>query len=100
MVTERRLSVGVQQHWKSAANYSTVGLEFALSIIVGLLIGQWLDEKFDAGGWLTALWFCFGLIAGGRAVYRALQRANRDAERDEQEAEKAKRKYFDDPPQP
>ena len=83
------------QHWKSAGSYSTVGLEFSLSVIFGLFIGQWLEEKFPTGGWLTALWFCFGLAAGSRAVYRALQRANREAEREEREAEEARRKYLD-----
>ena len=86
----------MQQNWKNAGSYSTVGLEFALSIIVGLFVGQWLDEKFSTGGWLTALWFCFGLIAGGRAIYRALLRANREAERAQHEAEQAKRKYLDE----
>lgn len=96
MVTERALSVGVQQDWKTVGNYSTVGLEFALSVIVGLLIGQWLDEKFDTGGWLTALWFFFGLVAGIRAVYRALVRANREAEQENQKNQQTKKKYFDD----
>lgn len=86
----------MQQHWKSAGAYSTLGLEIALSVIVGLLFGQWLDKKFQTGGWLTALWFVFGLVAGGRALYRALQRANREAEREEREAEEARRKYLDD----
>jgi len=86
----------VQQHWKSAGTYSTVGLEIALSVVVGLFIGQWLDEKFHGGGWLTALWFVFGLIAAGRFLYRALQRANRDAEREERQAREAREKYLDD----
>jgi len=86
----------VQQHWKSAGTYSTVGLEIALSVVVGLFIGQWLDEKFHGGGWLTALWFVFGLIAAGRFLYRALQRANRDAEREERQAREAREEYLDD----
>ncbi len=86
----------MQQHWKSAGTYSTVGLDIALSVIVGLFIGQWLDEKFHGGGWLTALWFVFGLIAAGRTLYRALQRANREAEREEREAREAQQKYLDD----
>jgi ATP synthase protein I len=96
VVVERRLFVGVQHTWKSAGAYSTLGLEIALSVILGLLIGQWLDEKFQTGGWQTALWFCFGVIAAGRALYRALKRANREAEREELEAQEARQKYLDD----
>lgn len=64
-------------------------------MIFGLFVGQWLDEKFSAGGWFTAIGFCFGLAAGIRAIYRALQRANREADRARQEAEDERQKYLD-----
>jgi F0F1-type ATP synthase assembly protein I len=86
----------VHQHWKSAGSYSTVGLEFALSVLFGLFVGQWLDDKFGAGGWCTAIGFGFGLAAGSRAVYRALQRANREAEADLKQAEDERKKYLDE----
>ena len=82
----------MHHHWKSAGSHSTVGLELALSVIFGLFAGQWLDEKFSAGGWFTVLGFIFGLAAGGRAVYRALQKANRQADK---EAEEEIRDYLD-----
>jgi F0F1-type ATP synthase assembly protein I len=85
----------VHHHWKSAGSYSTVGLEFALSVIFGLFVGQWLDRKFAGGGWYSAIGFCFGLAAGARAVYRALLRANREAEREAEEAKKERRDYLD-----
>ncbi|OQX67240.1 MAG: hypothetical protein B6A08_16450 [Sorangiineae bacterium NIC37A_2] len=85
----------VQQHWKSAGSYSTLGLEIALSVVVGLFVGQWLDEKLGTGSVFTIIWFLFGLAAGGRAVVRALQRANREAQRAAAEAEKERRAYFD-----
>jgi F0F1-type ATP synthase assembly protein I len=88
----------VQQDWKAVGTYSTVGIEFTLSVVIGLLIGQWLDERFATKPWLTALWFCFGLAAGGRAIYRALQSANREAAARAQSEQEAQRKYFDDPP--
>jgi F0F1-type ATP synthase assembly protein I len=85
----------VPHHWKSAGSYSTVGLEFALSVIFGLFVGQWLDEKYAGGGWFSLIGFCFGLAAGARAVYRALQRANREAEREAEENRKQRQKYLD-----
>ena len=96
MLTERRLKVVVKPDWKSAGSYSTVGLELGLSVVVGLLFGQWLDEKLGTGGIMTMVWFGFGLAAGGRAVYQALQRANREAERRTEDAQKANQEYLDD----
>lgn len=96
MVSQRRLRAGVQQDWKGIGRYSTVGLEFALSVIVGLMLGQWLDEKFDTGGLLTLVWFFFGLVAGGRAIYRAAKRAERDLSDEDAAARETKRKYLDD----
>jgi ATP synthase protein I len=86
----------VQQDWKGLGRYSTVGLEFALSVIVGLMLGKWLDEKFDTGGLLTIVWFFFGLVAGGRAIYRAAKRAERDLRDEDAAARESKRKYLDD----
>jgi len=96
MVSQPRLRAGVQQDWKGLGRYSTVGLEFALSVIVGLMLGQWLDKKFGTGGWLTLIWFFFGLAAGGRAIYRAAKRAERDLAAEDEAAREAKRKYLDD----
>ncbi len=96
VVSGRRLSTGVQQYWKSAGSYSTVGLEFALSVILGLFVGQWLDEKLGTGGWMTAVWLGFGTIAGARAVWRALQRANREADLEERRDREARREYLDE----
>ena len=86
----------MQQHWKGIGSYSTVGLEFALSVLFGLAVGHWLDKKFDAGGWITVVGFGFGLAAGARAVYRALLRANKEAEEAERQDREAQRKYHDD----
>ncbi len=86
----------MQHHWKSAGSYSTVGLEFAISVLFGLFVGQWLDKKWFGNGWLTALGFGFGLAAGARAVYRALQRANRHADEEAKREAQQKQKYFDE----
>ena len=35
----------MQQNWKGVASYATVGLEFGLSLLVGLFGGRWIDGK-------------------------------------------------------
>lgn len=86
----------MQHHWKGIGSYSTVGLEFALSVLLGLAVGHWLDEKFGLGGWVTLIGFGFGLAAGARSIYRALLRANKEAEELEQREQEAKQKYHED----
>jgi F0F1-type ATP synthase assembly protein I len=85
----------VQQDWKTLTRQGTVGLEFALSVLLPLLLGRWLDQKLGTGYWLTLVLTGFGLAAGIRAILRTLREANRQAEQLEQE-ERAARKKFDD----
>ncbi len=89
----------MQQDWKALSGPGTLGLEVALSVIVGLLGGTWLDEKFGTKPWLTWIGLAYGLAAAGRAIYRALRTANREAERLEREEREA-RKKFDDAKRP
>jgi ATP synthase protein I len=85
----------VQEHWKGVTRYATVGLEFGLSLLVGLFGGRWLDQKLGTEHWLTLVGSGFGIAAGYRAIYRAAQAANREADREDAE-ERAKRKRFHD----
>jgi ATP synthase protein I len=89
----------VQQHWKGVGSYATVGLEFTLSIALGMFIGRWLDGRFETKPWLTMIGFAYGLAAGGRAIYRALKRANREADELERK-EREERKKFDEEHEP
>jgi ATP synthase protein I len=88
----------VQQNWKGMASYATVGLEFGLSLLVGLFGGRWLDAKLGTGPWLAIVGFGFGAAAGFRAIYRAAQAANRDAERESNEERARRQRYHDDDP--
>jgi hypothetical protein len=72
-------------------------MEFALSVLFGLFVGQWLDKKWFDNGWLTAVGFGFGLAAGARAIHRALVQANRQADDEEKKEAQRKQQYFDDP---
>jgi F0F1-type ATP synthase assembly protein I len=85
----------VQQDWKNAARHGTVGIEFALSILLPAFFGRWLDQKFGTGYWLTLVFAGFGLAAGVRAVLTALNLANREAERLERQEREARKKFDD-----
>lgn len=82
--------------WKGIGKYSTVGLDLALSILVGLFAGRWLDRKLGTGHWLAMVGLGFGIAAGARFVWRALQSANREAEEQEREERRARNEFHED----
>lgn len=75
--------MGFDQRQLSSVRYSVVGLELAISIVLGLFGGQWLDEKLGSGPWLTLIGMLFGVATGFRFVYRAAKSMNREAAADE-----------------
>lgn len=87
---------GVQQNWKGLLNASTIGLEFGLSILVGLFAGRWADQQLGTAHWLTFAGFGLGVAAGYRSLYRAMQRANREAARNAEKDRAARRQYHDE----
>ncbi|HYQ18833.1 MAG TPA: AtpZ/AtpI family protein [Polyangiaceae bacterium] len=93
---ESAIKPSVQQDWKALGNYGTLGMEIALSVVVGLFGGQWLDKKLHTGGILTWVGFAYGLAAAGRAIYRAVRKSNREAEEAERREREARQKYDDD----
>jgi ATP synthase protein I len=83
----------VKQDWKGVGRYGTVGLELALSVLVGLFGGQFLDKYFGTAPWLTLIGTGYGIAAGVRALYRAAQRATREAEELDQREREQRKKY-------
>lgn len=89
----------MQQNWKGLAGFATLGIEFALSVLVGLFGGRWLDGKLGTAPWLAIVGFGFGVAAGVRAIYRAARAANEEAEREGNEERERRQRYHDDDPQ-
>jgi ATP synthase protein I len=85
----------MKQDLRGLGTYGTVGLEFGLSILVGLFGGQWLDKKFDTAPWLTLVGLAFGTAAGVRSLLRALESAKRDIEEEDRREREARRKYHE-----
>lgn len=60
-----------------------VGLQFAVSIVVFLYIGQWADKKFGT----SPLFLLLGVFVGGGAAFYSMYRKLMAAQREEDEQE-------------
>ena len=70
-----------QPSWKAAYRYGNIGLELFLSIVVGFLLGRWVDRRFAGGhGYATAVGTLVGVYTGFRALYKLAKQAEREAE--------------------
>lgn len=53
---------------------STIGLHLVSGVVVGVLIGYYLDKFFNTSPWHTILFFFFGIGAGFRNMYKDVQK--------------------------
>ena len=74
--------------FRELAKYSALGLEMALSVVIGMGIGYYLDRWLGTEPWLLIVWIGLGFAAGVRSLYRAAVRSGKDVERDEEERRK------------
>lgn len=59
--------------WKRYLRFSSLGIELGLSVMIGLIGGQWLDKYFGTTPWLLLLGLLFGMAAGVLSMLRALK---------------------------
>lgn len=59
--------------WRRYLRFSSLGIELGLSVMIGLIGGQWLDRYFGTAPWLLLAGLLFGLAAGFRSMFRALK---------------------------
>ena len=60
---------------KALAYYSSLGLSVALSIVIGLGIGVYLDRNvFGTSPWLTLIFLGLGIAAAFRNIGHALKK--------------------------
>ena len=66
-----------EKSWiKDLAYYSSLGLQVAFSVFIGLFIGIWLDKRLDTMPILTFVFLMLGIFAGFRNLYRVYKKAN------------------------
>jgi len=69
---------------KAFARVGAVGIEFALSVVVGMLGGMWLDKHFSTQPVLTLVGLFFGLAAGIRSLYQTVRKQQQSSGRDDE----------------
>jgi ATP synthase protein I len=56
--------------------YSSLSFSIALSIMIGLGIGYWLDARvFHSSPWFTLIFLGLGVVAGFRNIYLAMKKS-------------------------
>ena len=65
-----------------------MGLEVGLSVVVGFLIGTWLDEWLGTAPWFLLIFGIAGIIAGYRSMFRMVKRMQSDTENGQKKEQK------------
>lgn len=55
---------GIAKSIKDVGPYLGLGLQLAITIVVMVFLGSWLDKKFQTGYWLTLVGGIVGISAG------------------------------------
>jgi ATP synthase protein I len=76
----------------------SIGIEFSLSVLVGLGAGYWLDKKLGTAPWLMFVGIGFGFTAGLRSLLQYSRRSARAEERDAKRLEDEERQKRSAPP--
>lgn len=66
-----------KQSYHSYLKYSGLGMEMALSVVLPLLLGIYLDKQFESAPWGLLLGLVFGLLGLGLNLYKVILQLNR-----------------------
>jgi ATP synthase protein I len=62
---------------RELAYYSSLGLQIALSIFIGLFLGIYFDRRMDSTPWLTLIGLGMGIVAGYRNIGLAIKKSRK-----------------------
>lgn len=77
------LGPGGGRDFRTYARLGAVGIELAVSTIIGLLGGRWLDGKLGTEPWLSIVGLLLGVAAGFKNLIETVQKAQRESDRDD-----------------
>ena len=72
-----RMKRETRRAWRDLAYYSSLGLQVALSIFIGLFAGIYLDGRIDSAPWFTLIGLALGIAAGYRNIGLAIKKSRR-----------------------
>ncbi len=55
--------------FRALADFSQIGFSIAVSVLIGVLLGQYLDDKFGTGPWFLLVFSILGVGAGIRILF-------------------------------
>lgn len=58
-------------------------MDFAVSVVLGMLGGWWLDGKFGWSPWLTIAGMVMGVAVGFNLLFKTVKELNKELEQDE-----------------
>ncbi len=62
---------------KEWSYYSSLGLQVALSVFIGLAIGVYLDSRFGTNPWLMLIFLGLGIAAGFKNIGLAIRKSRK-----------------------
>lgn len=82
----------------SASVYAGAGLQFAISMLLFLFLGQWADRRLGTAPWLMMIGLFLGAGASFYSMYRKLMAATEAEERARREARERQERERGDAP--
>jgi ATP synthase protein I len=70
---------GLMPMWR----LSSIGIEMGVAVLIGYLMGHFLDKWLGTNPWLTVVFVVLGVVAGFKGMIAAAKDATADAKRKE-----------------
>ena len=71
-----------------SVKYTGLGIELAVFLVVGVLGGNWIDEKYGTAPWGILGGVAFGIAGGVRTLVRTVKQIQKSQEKESGESEK------------
>ena len=79
-----------KSNFQKAFSYGLIGFHLVSGVVVGVLIGYYLDKFFNTSPWLTILFFFLGLVAGFKNMYTDAKKYILEEEKELEDLQKNK----------